>query len=155
MDSLESRLERMSPEQRREVEDFVDFLLSRSGTPPGNREASNVIPPALNVVPPALRIEEIPVSSPPAAGDAAQCGHGTETAPVLQPDAGRQEGDTIHEIEAGGSDWVTRDYLDYGQFEEKNRSQPSPATEAVQRVKVKLGGKKEPEPGKHILEWID
>ena len=31
MESLESKLDRLSPEQRKEVEDFVDFLLFRSG----------------------------------------------------------------------------------------------------------------------------
>jgi len=155
MDSLESRLERLSPEQRREVEDFIDFILSRSGTPTSSHEVSKVIPPAMNAVPPALRVEEIAVSPLPASGDAVPCGPGTETTPCLQPDAGRQEEETIHEIVAGGSDQITRDYLDYGQFEERSHLQPSPAAEAVQRVKAKLGGKKAPEPGKHLLEWID
>ena len=30
MESLESKLDRLSPEQRREVEDFVDFLIQRA-----------------------------------------------------------------------------------------------------------------------------
>ena len=31
MESLESKLDRLSPEQRKEVEDFMDFLMYRSG----------------------------------------------------------------------------------------------------------------------------
>ncbi len=34
MESLENKLDRLPPEQRKEVEDFVDFLLFRSGNIP-------------------------------------------------------------------------------------------------------------------------
>ena len=36
MESLESKLDRLSPEQRKEVEEFVDFLMYRSGNSPGS-----------------------------------------------------------------------------------------------------------------------
>jgi hypothetical protein len=35
MESLESKLDGLTPEQRKEVEDFVDFLIYRSGNLPG------------------------------------------------------------------------------------------------------------------------
>ncbi|MFA4861509.1 hypothetical protein [Methanoregula sp.] len=57
----------------------------------------------------------------------------------------------IQEITVGGDDWVTRDYMDYGKFEE----QPSPATEAVKKVKQIIIKKEEQEKPRHILEWID
>jgi hypothetical protein len=49
-------------------------------------------------------------------------------------------------------DSLTGDYIDYGKYEPPP---PSPATEAVQRVKDKLSRKKENDPAKKMLEWID
>lgn len=57
----------------------------------------------------------------------------------------------IQEITAGGDDWVTRDYMDYGKFEE----QSSPATEAVKKVKQKIIARQEEERSKDLLEWVD
>ena len=37
MESLESKLDRLTPEQRREIEDFVDFLLHRNDPVPCHR----------------------------------------------------------------------------------------------------------------------
>ena len=58
MESLESKLDRLSPEQRKEIEDFVDFLLSRSGTGvvPPSTPVNN--PPVLNIAPPPLSLIE-------------------------------------------------------------------------------------------------
>jgi hypothetical protein len=42
--------------------------------------------------------------------------------------------------------------MDYGKYEPPP---PSPATGAVQRVKEKLDRKKENDPAKKVLDWID
>ena len=57
MESLESKLERLTPVQRQEVEDFVDFLLSRSGM---IRDIPRPLPvtPPLNGAPPPLTLIE-------------------------------------------------------------------------------------------------
>jgi hypothetical protein len=49
-------------------------------------------------------------------------------------------------------DSLTGDYMDYGKYEPPP---PSPATEAVQRVKEKLSRKKGDDPANKMLEWID
>jgi hypothetical protein len=133
MESLERKLERLSPEQRREVEDFLDFLLQRKKTSP---------PPPLH-----------PGSAPPVL---------QEPAPVPEPinvfDLIRRQGPPIppqedpvallmQEIVADGDDSLTEDSMDYGQFEEG---------------KKKIAGKKQdpqndPAEGRaaDLLEWID
>ena len=115
MESLESKLDRLSPEQRKEIEDFVDFLLSRSGqvcTPPN---ASRDTPPVLNVAPPRLTLIE-PV-------------HVMETQPVRLQELARTDDRTAASDQrtsqfpprsrrsVAGSDRITHDYMDYGQFE--------------------------------------
>ncbi len=49
MESLESKLDRLSPEQRKEVEDFVEFLIFRSGIFQELPAASPVQPRIQNV----------------------------------------------------------------------------------------------------------
>lgn len=49
-------------------------------------------------------------------------------------------------------DSLTEDYIDYGKYEPPP---PSPATEAVQRVKDKLSRKEENDLSKKMLEWIN
>jgi hypothetical protein len=41
--------------------------------------------------------------------------------------------------------------MDYGQFEQS----PSPATEAVKKVKQKIGRREEHEKSHQLLDWID
>ena len=54
MESLGSRMERLTPEQRKEVEDFVDFLLVKNNirqSPASNSSSSPVLlntPPILS-----------------------------------------------------------------------------------------------------------
>ena len=62
MESLESRMERLTPEQRREVEDFVDFILLKN-----NIRQVPVSPPnqaILSAPPSLLRIHLPPRNSP-------------------------------------------------------------------------------------------
>ena len=136
LESLESKLGRLSPDQRREIEDFVDFLLSRSAVKPVSVPVTQSIPPVMSSAPPVFTAQELsPVRLP-------------EETPVP---AEADSPPLIQEITAGGDDWVTRDYMDYGKFEE----QSSPATEAVKKVKQIIIKKEEQEKPRHILEWID
>jgi hypothetical protein len=148
MESLESKLDRLSPDQRREVEDFVDFLLYRSGSPQGVFSPTAVNPPAIKSAPPV-----IPVMAPMII---------QETPPVVVHEQNiRQEepsseevpeeySSPIREITVEVEDRISRDYMDYGQFE-----QQSPATEAVRKVKAKLIQKSEEDTSRHLLDWID
>jgi hypothetical protein len=149
MESLESKLDRLSPDQRKETEDFVDFLLSRSGHAYIPPDASRDPPPVLNAaLPPLSLIEPI---------------HPDETRPVRLQDIARStdradeenSNDTVHvpfqEIGGGVQDRITHDYMDYGQFE----SHPSPATEAVKKVKRKLIAREGQDRPHHLLDWVD
>lgn len=149
MESLESKLDQLSPEQRKETEDFVDFLLSRSGQTDIQTDISRGSPPVLNTAPPLLS----PVESV----------HPGETRPVRQQDPARiddrpspvtsDEADPapFQEISGGIPDRVTHNYMDYGQFEHP----PSPATEAVKKVKRKIIAREEQEKPRHLLDWVD
>lgn len=136
MESLENKLDRLSSDQRREVEDFVDFLLSRAAAVPVPPPTPAAIPPVMSAAPPVFSAQELsPVrvhEEHPAPGE-------TNDPPVIQ------------EITAGGDDWITRDYMDYGKFEQ----QPSPATEAVKKVKQKIIARQAEERSKDLLEWVD
>ncbi len=156
MESLESKLDRLTPVQRKEVESFVDFLLSRTTGVPVSMDHGSEVPSAPQyVVPPPMILHEPPTITGSLRSDDQFSITRDEPAHSGFPPPPERDEEVIQVITAGGSDWVTRDYLDYGKFEEKSPQAPSPAAEAVQRIKKKLGDKKQPEPGKHILEWID
>jgi hypothetical protein len=146
MDPLERKIDRLSPEQRRETEDFVDFLLSRSGQLAVPQFISRPQLPARNVAPPPLTMIE-PV-------------HIAESQPSLPLEYSMENtrmtavGDhaippVLSKIE-GSDDLVSRDYMDYGQFEQR-----SPAKEAVRKVKAKLTRSEEQYRSNQLLDWID
>lgn len=148
MESLESKLDRLSPDQRREIEDFVDFLLSRAVQVRTPSDASRDSVPVRNLAPPPLTLNE-PV-------------HVMETPPVrLQdlvrtddreaPEAGDEPVPVPFQEIGRGSDRITHDYMDYGQFEH----QPSPATEAVKKIKRKIVTREGQEKPRHLLDWVD
>jgi len=148
MESLESKLDRMSPDQRREVEDFMDFLLYRSVSPQGVSSQTTALPPVAKPAPPG-----IPVMAPMLMQETPQV--------VVHEQNIRQEESSslgmsgehyspIQEITVEVDDQISRDYMDYGQFE-----QSSPAIEAVKKVKAKLIQKSEQEKSSHLLDWID
>jgi hypothetical protein len=58
---------------------------------------------------------------------------------------------SISEITVGGEDWITRDYMDYGMFEQAS----SPATEAVKNVKRKIIAREAKDMSGHMLDWVD
>ncbi len=152
MESLESKLCRLSQEQQREVEDFVDFLLQRQG-----EKSVPLIAPVISsefpvaVAPPPLTVQE----SPPEPHEA------RIEVPVRRQDrqpvyAEEDPANTlIQKIAPEKEDSPASEYMDYGSFEQAPVAPPSPATEAVQRVKIKLSAKKAQDPTKNMLDWID
>lgn len=150
-DSLESRLERLSPEQRRSVEDYVDFLISRTTGPAGNPETPAIVPLPVAAPPPLLTLHgmEQPGVSPPVCPP--EPGIVLMEDPVVREEA---ESPGIRAITTEREDVLTGGYMDYGKFEPPQKSSPSPADEAVKRVKVKLDRKKGEKPADSLLEWV-
>jgi len=147
MESLENKLDRLSPEQRKEVEEFVDFLLFRSGS---SRESSDgaPLPPEVRKAAPPLLSQVEPFHAP----ENSSTGVYAAQPSVIPSPAGNGEGpDSVREINLDGDDPVSRDYMDYGQFD-KN---PSPATTAVKKVKEKLQKREENEKPRVSLDWIE
>ena len=148
MESLESKLDRLSPEQRREVEDFVDFLMFRSGnfsmSLPGAADPVRI----QNAAPPPLILQE-PVhvldNSPLKENDV------TRSTPLPVPAIPEEKAAPLQEIGPVNDDRITRDYMDYGQYDRS----PSPATAAVKKVKAKLQKRAENEKPRVSLDWID
>ena len=149
MESLESKLDRLSPDQRKEVEDFVDFLIFRSGNFSGSSPTAPVPAWIQRGAPPPIIVQE-PVQmleySVAKESDASPW----ENLPAPVP-PGEEPGTSFHEIPATGDDPIARDYIDYGQFEQKS----SPATIAVKKVKEKLQKREEQEKPRVSLDWID
>jgi len=151
MESFESKLDRLSPEQRKEAEDFVDFLLSRSGQVPVVPAVSGSMLPAVSAAPPPLSLSEPVVHgvfAHPAAGQQDQIPADRLTEQV-SPDEPPPA--PFHEIGGGPHDHVTSDYMDYGQFER----QPSPADEAVKKIKRKTIAREGQDKPRHLLDWVD
>jgi hypothetical protein len=147
MESLENKLDRLPPEQRKEVEDFVDFLLFRSGNIPAPPAAGQTPLSFQNVAPPPLFVQE-PAHVPEPAPIQGNDSHLVKDSP--KPLHDEEQVQPIQEIIVGGEDRITHDYMDYGQFEQKS----SRATIAVKNVKEKLQ-KKEQEKPRVMLDWID
>jgi hypothetical protein len=148
MESLESKLDRLSPDQRREVEDFVDFLLYRSGSPQALSRQTLVNPRVLTPAPPV-----IPVMTPLVIQENLPVIMHEQKIRTVEPsfgDTSEEQYSPIQEITVEVDDRVSRDYMDYGQFE-----QQSPASEAVKKVKAKLIQKSEQDKSHHLLDWID
>ncbi len=146
MESLESKLDRLSPEQRKETEDFVDFLLSRSDHPP---DAPRDRTPVLNVAPPLLSPTDpatITATRPVRLQDPAR-----PDDPAGMPIRDSAAPGPFYEIGGAVQDRITPDYLDYGQFEYPS----SPATDAVKKVKRKIIAREQEEKPRHLLDWVD
>lgn len=143
MESLESKIERLPPEQRKEVEDFVDFLLFRSGIV----QESPVlpIPPRnLNAAPPLIIQEPVHIlENPPSMMDQTPVENSSRSGPAEPPAP-------FQEISVPGDDRITRDYMEYGQFDRA----PSPAATAVTKVKEKLRKQEEEKKPRVSLDWI-
>jgi hypothetical protein len=144
MESLESRLERLTPEQRREIEDFVDFLLLKNTL----RQSPATVPsPSVMLnAPPVFTAEPPPPLQVPPARMPDLINREEPSSPVT----GAHTDSAIHEITAG-DDRITCDYMDYGRFEQPS----SPATEAVKKVKQKIIAREAEDKSRHILDWVD
>lgn len=147
MESLESKLDRLSAEQRREVEDFVNFLIQRSGMPLPAPGTSSAAPPLfVSIAPPPPHVEELSMVREP----------GNVRNPIRIPDSPdpipQEDPVTLLMQEIAVDDSMASDYMDYGKYEQPP---PSLATEAVKRVKEKISRKKGHEPANQILDWID
>jgi hypothetical protein len=146
MESLESKLDRLLPGQRKEVEDFVDFLLCRSGNS-HESQPDQTLPDLQRVAPPPFSFTE-PFNAkenPPVKIYDTNQGENSSS-PVKNEEQVKQ----IHEIIVD-NEQVTGEYMDYGQFEQKS----SPATIAVKNVKEKLQKREGQEKPRVSLDWID
>jgi len=144
MESLESKLDRLTPEQHKEVEDFVDFLLFRSGIVQESPPALPVPPRILNAAPPLFVQEPVHIpENPPMKSDAIPVENSSGPGPAEQTAP-------FHEISAPNDDRIARDYMDYGQFDRA----PSPAITAVKKVKERLEKQEEEKKPRVSLDWI-
>jgi len=149
MDTLESKLDRLSVEQRREVEDFVDFLIQRAeGIRVTVQLPSHDLSPAKSIAPPLITPDPVPVEEPPVS-PAREYVPPAAPEPVHEAEAPV----AIHEIETDDG------LLDYGKFERAAAAPAplpiSPADAAVQKVKRKLIQKSEQADKNRLLDWID
>ena len=147
MEPLENRIARLLPEQRKEVEDFVDFLLLNNTMQqaPGTSAQPS---PALMNAPPVLSPEPAPAAQAPPLRMQDLVVREDSRPPALVPEPAPA---SIHEIGTGHDDGITRDYMDYGKFEQP----PSPATEAVAKVKKKIIARQADEKASQLLDWVD
>jgi hypothetical protein len=149
MDTLESKLDRLSLDQHREVEDFVDFLIQRSeGIRVTVQLPPHDSPPAKSVAPPLITPDPVPVEEP--------------AVPRLREDPSPAASGPVQETEPATviQEIDTNDgLLDYGKFE-RTAAVPaplpsSPADAAIQKVKRKLIQKSEQASKNQLLDWID
>lgn len=141
MESLESRMARLTSEQRVEVEDFVDFLLLKNNF----RQNPPAVPPPSPILmnaPPVLSAD--PVPSVPATQMEDKFSH---EEPNLTAGSHDPEPSSIQEIVDTGEDG----YMDYGKFEQA----AIPAAGPEKSVKRKVIAREAEEKSPHVLEWVD
>jgi hypothetical protein len=143
MDLLLNKLERLTPAQRKEVEDYVDFLIFRSDSRPDPVRPIAPVPPVLMATPPPLELAPVPTAQPSLSFPFPDASASAPVPPEPAPEL-------VHEI-AGADDYLTRDYMDLGQYEPP----PSPATDAVKKAKRRLIQHEEQDKSHHVLEWMD
>jgi hypothetical protein len=155
MESLESKLDHLAPDQRREVEDFVDFLIQRAEGIRVTVQVASHEAPALpkSVAPPLISSDPVPVEEPAilqpradAPPAAVMPVHEAEPPAVIQEIAGDDGSDS------------SDGYFDYGRFEKTAPPAPlppSPADETIKKVKRKLIQKSEQVSKNQLLDWID
>ena len=134
-------MERLTPEQRMEVEDFVDFLLLKNNFRQNPSAVSSPSPILMNA-PPILSAEPAPAVS--ALQVSASLIH-EEGGPI--GDGSVPESSPIQEIVDVGEDG----YMDYGRFEQA----AAPEREPEKSVKRKVIARETREKSGHLLEWVD
>jgi hypothetical protein len=128
MESLETKIERLPPELQKEVENFIDFLVAKQSH---GRPAPE--PPAV------MQEVDVPsdlsfMSSPSQPGQR----NVPHAGPVILTEEQRRP---------GHDDWVTRNYLDYGAFEDK-----PPEQHGKKRRRESRSQSGHP---REILDWIE
>lgn len=141
MESLESRMERLTPDQRMEVEDFVDFLLLKNNFRQ-NPQAVTPTSPILMNAPPVLSAEPAPAL--PATQMQGPLIH---EEPHL-PESLDPEPASIREI----ADSCEDGYMDYGRYEQ---AAAIPAAGPEKSVKRKVIAREVEEKSRHLLDWVD
>ena len=148
MESLESKLDRLTPDQRKEIDDFVDFLLYRSGNLPVPPGAAQSPASRQNIAPlPLILQEPVQIMENPSLKERDSSTVENSSLPL----SNAEQATPIQEITVAGDDRISREYMDYGQFEQKS----SPATIAVKNVKEKLQKREEQEKPRVSLDWIE
>jgi hypothetical protein len=154
MESLENKLDRLSPDQRREVEDFVDFLIQRAEGIHVTVQVASHEATALtkSVAPPLIAPDPVPVEEPviPRPRE--------DASPAAMPVHEAEPPAVIQEIAVDDGSDTSDGYFDYGKFEKAASPAPlppSPADEAVKKVKRKLIQKSEQASKTQLLDWID
>ena len=142
MDSFEGKLGRLSPEQRREVEDFVDFLLLKNNFSQ-THETADPLPQVMMNAPPVLTADLPPAQFPVRVQDLVI--QDESRSPVVHAPP------HVRGIISDSDEGITRDYMDYTRFEQT----PSPATEAVKKVKQKIIAREAEDTSRHMLDWVD
>jgi len=155
MDSLENKLDRLSPDQRREVEDFVDFLIQRAEGIRVTVQVASHDAPSLykSIAPPLIAPDPVPPEDPAALPRPSEYAPPVAAVPVNEAESP----EVIREIGAGAAKETPDGYLDYGMFEKTAPAPlpPSPADEAIKKVKRKLIQKSEQASKTQLLDWID
>jgi hypothetical protein len=142
MEPLESKLDRLSPEQLREIEDFVDFLLQRQSTLPAVPSVQEGAPSLPAAATPPLAMQEPSFQSPSPRIHDLICTQEPSPAPPQEDPA------TMLIQEIAGDDPLTGEYMDYGRFEKE--------TTTVTAKKIQARPKpREQDNSAGLLEWID
>lgn len=117
MESLESKLDRLSPEQRREVEDFVDFLLQKPKTPLSAPSSPAAAPsPLADASPPFFEQEPASIPEPVKLHDLIR----RKEPPAASPQ--EDVASLVQEISISDDDSLSGDYMDYGQFDQDKKA---------------------------------
>ncbi|NLD57571.1 MAG: hypothetical protein GX651_05485 [Methanomicrobiales archaeon] len=137
MESLESRIARLTLAQQQEISDFVDFLLQKNSL--HIKETSGAQPGVRVSVPPVMETDTHPeVSRDIMSPESGFSSSRIFSAPV-RGDRGEQD------------DGLTRGYLNYADFE----SEPSGSAERqgdARRPTIARDPKKD---SSHLLDWVD
>jgi hypothetical protein len=123
---IEEKLVRLTSEQRREVEDFIDFLMSRDGIPQHKDY----------------------LSGSSSGGSYSEIGD--------MPDSGKDTlfGGS-HEIQGNSGDDILADYPEYGDIgNRQGNNMPNPPRPVNQEIK-RVQGRPESKDPSRLLDWLD
>jgi len=143
MDSLENKIERLSLEQRQELEDFVDFLLQRKDVSVRTPLKPVSPPPTLTVAPPPFSVDESGSSKEKIKNQELTHQQKLDSISTTQQD----KDSLVQDILDSGNDFLAEEYMDYGQLGKETKT-------TAHKKQIK----KKPvivETVSDLLEWID